>query len=182
MIAVKLYLVAEVCEQLHAEMSELQLNPLVVSVAAGVSWQHLSETLGNSKSVVCAMPNLPTALGKGVIGMYMPDNSKEEDIALANNVMRAIGKTVWVDDERQMPAIVATAGSAPAYFFLFMEAMEAEAIAQGLPKKIARDTVIQSALGAVSMAEQFDMSLSDLRDKVTSPKRDNRTSSENTSE
>lgn len=169
-VAVKPNKVTSVCEELRSEMDDVQKDPLVISVAAGVSWQLISESLGGRRRVVCAMPNLPTALCRGVTGLFSDPCVPEAQIAQANSVMRTIGKTVWVEEESQMPAIVATAGSAPAYFFLFMEAMEAEAIAQGLPRHIATDTVIQSALGAISMASQSEDSLATLRERVTSPK------------
>ncbi|MFC3095730.1 pyrroline-5-carboxylate reductase [Alteromonas sediminis] len=167
-VAVKPHHVIEACLDLSGSIQSGSGQPLIVSVCTGVSWQLISELLGGYRSLVCAMPNIPSSLGKGLIGMYMPKDAKEDDVALANRVMRAIGKTVWVENEEMMSALVASAVSAPAYLFMFMEAMEKEAMKLGLPKKMAKDSVLQSALGAISMAEQSDKSFSELRGDVAS--------------
>jgi pyrroline-5-carboxylate reductase len=65
--------------------------------------------------------------------------------------MRAVGEVCWVEQESGINGIIAAAGSAPAYFFLFMEAMQAEAIRQGFDPQTARLLVQQSAAGAAEM-------------------------------
>ena len=167
-LAVKPHLISEVCMELSDEMYALQKSALVISVAAGIKHQFVSQNLRNSKRVVCAMPNLPSAICKGMIGMHTGLECDVQDVAMAQSVMRAIGETVWVEEENQMPAIVAAAGSSPAYFFLIMEAMEKTAIEQGLTEEVARLSVIQSALGAVMMAAAGNESFKQLREKVTS--------------
>jgi pyrroline-5-carboxylate reductase len=47
--------------------------------------------------------------------------------------MAAVSATVWVEHESQMDTVTALSGSGPAYFFLFMEALEAAAHERGLP-------------------------------------------------
>lgn len=65
--------------------------------------------------------------------------------------------------------MIAAAGSAPAYFFLFMEAMQKEAINQGFDAETARMLVQQSALGAAEMVKANpETELSTLREQVTS--------------
>jgi pyrroline-5-carboxylate reductase len=82
--------------------------------------------------------------------------------------MAAVGTTVWVDQESQMDTVTALSGSGPAYFFLFMEALEAGARARGLPADVAHALTLQTALGAAQMALQAGDSLQDLRTQVTS--------------
>ena len=169
-LAVKPDLIGEVCIELSDAMDQLRASKLVISIAAGVKHKFISEFLNGSTRVVCAMPNLPTAVCKGLIGMHTKLNCDIQDVATAEQIMRAIGETVWVEEESQMPAIVATAGSSPAYFYLFMEAMEKAAIEQGLEPEMAKTSVLQSALGAVSLAINSGQSLAELRGQVTSPK------------
>ena len=83
--------------------------------------------------------------------------------------MSAVGKVCWVEQESAINNIIAAAGSAPAYFFRFMEAMQAEAIAQGFDEQTARTLVEQSALGAAKLVSANpDVALSTLREQVTS--------------
>jgi pyrroline-5-carboxylate reductase len=169
-LAVKPHLVSEVCEELFDEMQQLCVSTAFVSVAAGISWSALSSFLGNTQRIVCAMPNLPSSVGKGVIGLYANHSTSLSDVSTVDAIMRLLGETIMVMDESLMSAIVAAAGSAPAYFFLFMEAMEKEAIEQGLTPEDAKVAVLQSALGAVSLASRSDASFAELRAQVTSAK------------
>ena len=168
-LAVKPNMIASVCAELRDE-SALQDHPnILVSVAAGINSEQVRLSSGNSR-VVCAMPNLPAAVGQGLTGLYADESTAKSDITLVNSLMSAVGETMWINNPHHMPSIVAAAGSSPAYFYLFMEAMEKSAIAQGLPAHQAHEAVMQSALGAVSLAKQTGTSFSQLRGQVTSPK------------
>ncbi|GIU40029.1 pyrroline-5-carboxylate reductase [Shewanella colwelliana] len=170
LLAVKPFVIPQVCEEIAPIIATRPNKKLVISIAAGVKHQTLSKKLDNLQRIICAMPNLPSAIGKGLTGMYAPAHSQQQDIDMADSIMTAIGDTVWVKDEQQMSTIVATAGSSPAYFFLFLEAMEKAAIEQGLPKQAANKAVLQSAMGAISMAIDSQHDLPTLRRHVTSPK------------
>jgi len=168
-LAVKPNMIATVCAELRDE-SALQNHPnILVSVASGINSEQVRLSSGNSR-VVCAMPNLPAAVGQGLTGLYADESAAKEDIEQVNGLMSAVGETMWINNPHHMPSIVAAAGSSPAYFYLFMEAMEKSAIAQGLPAHQAHEAVMQSALGAVSLAKQTGTSFSQLRGQVTSPK------------
>ena len=83
--------------------------------------------------------------------------------------MQAVGKTLWTAQESGINGVIAAAGSAPAYFFLFMQAIAEEAEAMGFSPEQARLLVQQTALGAAAMVEQNpDLSLQTLREQVTS--------------
>ena len=87
----------------------------------------------------------------------------------AEQMMQAVGKTLWVEQESGINGVIAAAGSAPAYFFLFMQAIAEEAEAMGFSPEQARLLVQQTALGAAAMVEQNpDLSLQTLREQVTS--------------
>jgi pyrroline-5-carboxylate reductase len=83
--------------------------------------------------------------------------------------MASVGKVCWVDDENGINGVIAAAGSAPAYFFLFMEAMQKEAERMGFDSQTARDLVQQAASGAAALVEANpDTPLGTLREQVTS--------------
>lgn len=142
---------------------------LVISVAAGLSTDLLSNMLGGYSNIVRAMPNTPSMIQMGATGLYGTDNISAEQKQLATAVMEASGLVMWVDDEEHMHAVTAVSGSAPAYMFYFIESMVDGAVALGLDKEQASALAMQTMLGAAKMAINSDDVPAELRRKVTSP-------------
>ncbi len=142
---------------------------LIISVAAGLSTDLLSNMLGGYSNIVRAMPNTPSMIQMGATGLYGTDNILAEQKQLATAVMEASGLVMWVDDEEHMHAVTAVSGSAPAYMFYFIESMVDGAVALGLDKEQASALAMQTMLGAAKMAMNSDDAPAELRRKVTSP-------------
>ncbi|MBH0095062.1 pyrroline-5-carboxylate reductase [Psychrobacter sp. NZS113] len=142
---------------------------LVISVAAGLSTDLLSNMLGGYSNIVRAMPNTPSMIQMGATGLYGTANISAEQKELATAVMEASGLVMWVDDEAQMHAVTAVSGSAPAYMFYFLESMIDGAVALGLDKEQASALAMQTMIGAAKMAMESDDAPAELRRKVTSP-------------
>lgn len=164
-LAVKPQLMADVCQDLINQAPEIA-EKLFVTVAAGLPVSRYEEWLGAVR-LVRTMPNTPSLVGLGVTGIYASRCSNYEK-AFVDGVFASVGKTVWLDDEAQINAIIAVTGSAPAYFFLFMQAMQQVAQELGFDEQQARDMVSQTALGAATMTAQTDQSFATLRQQVTS--------------
>jgi pyrroline-5-carboxylate reductase len=141
---------------------------LLISVAAGITHDSLARWFAPGTPIVRAMPNRPALLGLGATGLYAPPDVGAAHRALTESIMTAVGATVWVERESQMDTVTAVSGSGPAYFFLFMEAIEAAARDRGLPPDVARRLTLQTALGAATMAQQSIDTLATLREQVTS--------------
>ncbi|MGK2889858.1 MAG: pyrroline-5-carboxylate reductase [Candidatus Malihini olakiniferum] len=166
-LAVKPQLMVSVCEPLRGVLNVL--GKLVLSIAAGVSVARFYELLGEPLTLVRIMPNTPSLVGKGMSGLYAPANVSAEERTFSTDLMQSVGKVCWVDEERGINSFIAAAGSAPAYFFLFMEAMQQEAIRQGFTPESARQLVQQAALGAAVLVEASpNTPLSTLLENVTS--------------
>ena len=144
-------------------------NQLVISVAAGLSTELLSDMLGGYGNIVRAMPNTPAMIQMGATGLYGTDDISTEQKQLASAVMEASGLVMWVDNEAHMHAVTAVSGSAPAYMFYIIESMVDGAVALGLDKEQASALAMQTMLGAAKMAMGSEDALSELRRKVTSP-------------
>ncbi len=168
-LAVKPNIISMVSSELVHAQALNNRKQLMISVAAGISLSQL-QRFTKSDRVVCAMPNLPVSIGQGVIGLYVSPSLTESDRTLTNSLMSGIGTSIWLENEQDMSALIACAGSAPAYFYLFLECMQKSAIAQGLPELEARKAVVETAFGAMSLARQGDIEFSELRKHVTSPK------------
>jgi pyrroline-5-carboxylate reductase len=166
MLAVKPQVMRVVCDELSAAAAT---NPLVVSIAAGITSVQLDRWLGGRCAIVRAMPNTPSLIGQGVTGLFataaVTPGQREETAAL----LRAGGPTAWIDDESLMDAVTAVSGSGPAYVFLLAEAMQAAAERQGLPTDTASLLVRQTLSGAAAMLAQAAEPAAVLRARVTSP-------------
>jgi len=143
-------------------------RPLVISVAAGIPHAAIASWFDAQIAVIRTMPNRPALYGFGATGLFAPAGVGAAHRALAESIMAAVGTTVWVQHESQMDTVTALSGSGPAYFFLFMEALEAAAQERGLPPDVARRLTLQTAFGAAQMALQSADSLAVLREQVTS--------------
>ncbi len=160
----------QVLKQVAMDLAPALTNaPLCLSIAAGIRHASLQRWLGEAVPVIRVMPNTPAMINAGASGLFAPSDMSTEHRNAAEHIMRATGIAVWLDQEEQMDALTAVSGSGPAYFFLFMEAMEKSAKELGLPEKTAHLLVLQTALGAARMALESTSSLEDLRRSVTSP-------------
>ena len=152
----------------HPPADHPSTDQLVVSIAAGVRLQAMQQWLGDCAIVRC-MPNTPALLRAGITVLTGNARVSTRQLALATALLRAVGQCEVVDDEDLLDPVTAISGSGPAYFFLFMEALIAAGIAQGLTADQARRLVVETALGAARMASETTSSLEALRISVTSP-------------
>lgn len=165
-LAVKPQILAQVACEIAGNVKPGQL---VVSIAAGISQTSLGNWLGTDKAIVRCMPNTPALVLTGATALHANQNVSPEQRDLAETLMRAVGITLWLDDENDIDAVTAVSGSGPAYFFLLMEAMELAAVELGLNENVARLLVQQTALGAAKIALESAESPAELRRRVTSP-------------
>ncbi|MCH1931549.1 pyrroline-5-carboxylate reductase [Shewanella sp. A25] len=165
-LSVKPQLMEQVCQALSGvDMS----NKLVITIAAGIMANRYSEFLGQPITLVRTMPNTPMQIGVGMTGLFAPQALTPEQKAISEQLMVSGGDIVWVDKESDINQVIALAGSSPAYFYLFMEAMIETGKQLGMDEDKARSLVQQAALGAAMMVKQNpDLSLSNLRENVTS--------------
>jgi len=166
-LAVKPQNLADVAKHIAPLIQQKQ--SLVVSIAAGISQNSLTRWLGNDVAIVRCMPNTPALVLTGATALHANDQVTTEQRDLAENILRAVGLALWVEQESELDAVTAVSGSGPAYFFLLMEAMENAAVQLGLTEQTARLLVQQTALGAAKIALESSESPAQLRQRVTSP-------------
>lgn len=142
-------------------------HALFVSIAAGVPTARIERELGGTPRVVRVMPNTPALVGAGVSALSAGAFAGKDDLARADKLLRAVGRTVHVA-ERKIDAITAVSGSGPAYIFFVMEAMEAAAIELGLQAEVARELVLATFTGSAKLAQESGQSPGVLRQQVTS--------------
>jgi len=159
-------------QDLAAVMAELNGNlkstQLVLSIIAGVRIETLCQGL-NYSSVVRVMPNTPAQIGQGMSVWTATAEVGDEQKRWASSILGAMGKEIYVSDERYLDMATAVSGSGPAYVFLFMESLIDAAVHIGLPLDIAQELVLQTLLGSGHFMERSSKSPAELRKMVTSP-------------
>lgn len=163
-LAVKPQQMKEVVGQLKPHVS----GQLVLSIAAGIRAVDLSRWLNGYTSIVRTMPNTPALIGKGITGMVAMSGVSAEQHEAAEAIMRAVGSTVWLNDESLIDPVTAVSGSGPAYVFYFIEAMQQAAQEMGLTAEQGTQLAIATFVGASQLAAQSTEPVSVLRDRVTS--------------
>jgi pyrroline-5-carboxylate reductase len=158
-------------QNLHEVMKELKgLAPgqLVLSIVAGATLSNLCEGLNHS-CVVRAMPNMPAQIGEGMTVWTATAKTDQRQRKLARTVLEALGKEIYVADEKYLSMATALSGSGPAYVFLFIEALIDAGVHIGLPRDTAQELVLQTILGSTHTVEKTGKHPADLRNTVTSP-------------
>jgi pyrroline-5-carboxylate reductase len=166
-LAVKPQALAQVAAELAPAVQDKR--PLVVSIVAGVRITDIDRWLGGNIAIVRTMPNTPALVGSGASGLYANAYVTGTQRDQAESILRAVGVTVWVENEQLIDVVTALSGSGPAYFFLVLEALEQAAIKAGLPAAHARLLTIETAVGAAKMALEGGEEPALLRKRVTSP-------------
>jgi pyrroline-5-carboxylate reductase len=143
-------------------------SQLLLSVAAGIRAGDMARWLGDYRKIVRAMPNTPAMIGQGMSGLFAMDAVSDADKVTAQNILQAVGETVWVEQEQLIDAVTAVSGSGPAYVFYFIEAMQEAAEQLGLSAEQAKQMALATFNGAAQLAKQSDESIQTLRERVTS--------------
>ncbi len=141
---------------------------LVVSVAAGITTAHIERALPDGVAVVRCMPNTPALVDEAMTAVAAGVHADEAHLAIAESLLGAVGKVVRVP-ESQLDAVTALSGSGPAYFFFLVEAMIDAGILLGLPRALAADLIVQTAIGSAVMLRDSGEHPVQLREAVTSP-------------
>ncbi|KAF0200843.1 MAG: pyrroline-5-carboxylate [Gallionellaceae bacterium] len=162
-LAVKPQQLREVCTQL----SPLLSGQLIVSIAAGIRTSDLARWL-NTQNIVRCMPNTPALVGMGVTGLYALPKVGAVQREIAENILNAVGSSVWLEEEVMLDGVTAVSGSGPAYVFYFIEAMQQAARELGFNEAQAKSLVIDTFLGATKLAQASPDDVSVLRARVTS--------------
>jgi pyrroline-5-carboxylate reductase len=142
-------------------------RPLLISVAAGIRASDIQRWSGGIAVVRC-MPNRPALQGCGMTALFATADVSHDQRQQAQQILDAVGATLWLDEEAQMDAVTAISGSGPAYFFLLIEMLEAAGQALGLPAAVSRQLAVETAYGSGCMAREATDSPASLRQQVTS--------------
>lgn len=152
-----------------AEISPMvKENQLFVSIAAGKTIDWIEQEFGKEIRLVRVMPNTPALVGEGCAGLCANANVNEKEMELVKTIFDSCGSSYQVP-EHLIDVVGAVAGSAPAFVFMFMEAMADAAVAGGMPRDMAYKMAAQTVLGSGKLMLETGKHPGSLKDMVCSP-------------
>ena len=143
-------------------------NQIVVSVVAGATIETIAGELLHP-TVVRTMPNTPAQIGEGVTAWTSSADVTELQEQQVCAMLEALGKTVRVENERQIDMATALSATGPTYIFLVMEALIDAGVHMGFSRHVSQELVQQMILGSVLFARESHKHPAELRNMVTSP-------------
>ena len=166
LIAVKPQMMGEALPRLQGMGNR---STVFISIAAGITIAAFEGILGADSPIIRSIPNTPAAIGRGITALIGNDKITDEDLKMAESLLRVVGQTVRLDDESQMDAVTAVSGSGPAYVFHLIETLAGAGEAAGLPAELSMRLAKATVGGAGQLAEDAPESPTQLRINVTSP-------------
>jgi pyrroline-5-carboxylate reductase len=165
LVAVKPQEIGALLEELSGEVSA---SNLVISIAAGIPTTTFENRLVVGTPVVRVMSNTPVFVDEAMSAIAPGTHAGEDHLARTEDLLKPVGKVIRVP-ENQLDAVTALSGSGPAYFFFLVEAMIDAGILLGLPRAIAAELIVQTAIGSAIMLRDSGQHPVQLREAVTSP-------------
>jgi pyrroline-5-carboxylate reductase len=141
---------------------------LVITIAAGIPTTTFEKRLADGTPVVRVMSNTPVFVDEAMSAISAGAHAGEEHLTRTEDLLRPVGKVIRVP-ESQLDAVTALSGSGPAYFFFLVEAMIDAGILLGLPRSVAAELIVQTAIGSAVMLRDSGQHPVQLREAVTSP-------------
>lgn len=153
--------IAQIKDHLHERQ-------IFVSIAPGKTLAWLSKQIARPVKIVRVMPNTPALVGEGVTTFCVNDLVSPEDAKIVRELLESFGLAVELK-ESLMDAASAVGGSAPAYVYMFIEALADGGVAEGLPRAQAMRIAAQAVLGSAKMVLETGKHPGQLKDEVCSP-------------
>jgi pyrroline-5-carboxylate reductase len=153
---------------LHELKGALEADQLVVSIVAGAKIETIAGEILHS-AVVRAMPNTPAQIGQGMTAWTATPEVSDEQQAQVRAMLAALGREMYVENERMIDMATALSATGPTYIFMMMESLVDAGVHMGFSRHVAQDLVQQTMLGSVLFAMESGKHPAELRNMVTSP-------------
>lgn len=167
-LGVKPQMLPALLDTLKAPLAAREDRFVLVSMAAGVTLEAIKKTLGLPCPVVRIMPNLPVALGKGVVLISPDDTVTEDELAGLETALRPAGLLMRMPEDK-LDAGSAVSGCGPAFMYLFLDALANGGVSCGLPYQQALALAAQTMIGSAEMTLASGKHPGKLQSEVCSP-------------
>lgn len=154
-------------EELFEQLAPLITQQLILTVAAGVDPTYMESKLPDNTPVCWIMPNTAAQLEKSISTFTCGKHATKQHRDMIKMILTSIGNYEELS-EQQVHNLTAITGSAPAFLYLFTEALEEAAMDYGVSPAQARKLVTQMIAGSAAMLEA-GYSPEELREQVATP-------------
>lgn len=165
-LAVKPNIIASVLEKINDIVAKR--NPLIISIAAGKTIEFLSGCLTAEARIVRVMPNINAKVGEAISAYCFNDRVTELDKKRVESLLGCIGKVMSLD-ESSFSLFGVLGGCAPAYAYMFIDALARAGVKNGMKKEDALKIAAQTVYGSAKMILESDEHPWKLIDNVCSP-------------
>ncbi|MDD4081116.1 MAG: pyrroline-5-carboxylate reductase [Eubacteriales bacterium] len=149
-------------------MPRRKVSQCTLSLAAGRPIAWLEKALGNGSPIIRAMPNVAARVGGSVTALCKNERVTTEQQGLATGIFEAVGHAMWMAEAR-MSAFSAITGAAPAFTFLYLDALASAGLKAGLPKAVALEAACHMVVGVSKLVLETGGHPAAIIDQVTSP-------------
>jgi len=167
-LGVKPQMMADMLATLAPTLEERGGGYVLVSMAAGLTIARLEEMLGFEAPILRIMPNIPAAIGEGMILYTANERVAAADVEEFCDKMVGAGRFDALE-ERLIDAASSVSGCGPAFVYQFIEALADGGVACGLPRAKAMEYAAQTLAGAAGMVLATGRHPGQLKDEVCSP-------------
>lgn len=149
------------------ELMNLDNDAIIISAAAGVSYQDLHNVLPNH-TIARIIPNIPVEINAGTIGLFVPSNIEKNKQEKITKFLKQLGDVISVKEE-QLSIVGTVGGCGPAFVDVFLDALGDAGVLNGLPRDLANSLAASMVKGSASLACSSHLAPALLRDQVCSP-------------
>mgnify|MGYP002353670210 CR=1 FL=1 len=142
---------------------------IIISLAAGISSDQLEKLIPEGR-IIRIMPNTPSLIGRGVIGLYS-QTTEESAVDIVQDLFSSLGYVLTVDTEDQFDALMISCSSGTGFVFELMMYWQDWIQERGFTTEEAKEMTIETFLGASMLAAQsVGVDIEKLQQRVTSRK------------
>lgn len=153
--------------QIASNLQNLSSNCVIISAAAGISYDQLNQVLPNHQ-IARIIPNTPVAINAGTIGLFLPTNLTEKSKDLIHTILDPLGDVIIVKED-QFSIVGTIGGCGPAFVDVFLDALGDAGVLNGIPRSLANELAASMVKGTASLAYETKKAPALLRDQVCSP-------------
>jgi pyrroline-5-carboxylate reductase len=165
LLAVKPWLVDPVIEGIRPAIANRQ--PVIISIAAGVTIAHLQQQFGRELPIFRLIPNTAISIAESMT-LIAHQNTNDEQNKLIGSIFEKLGKTLFIP-ESLMSAGTALTSCGIAYALRYIRAATEGGVEMGFPAAQAKEMVAQTLIGAAQLILQNNSHPEVEIDKVTTP-------------
>lgn len=165
LIAVIPQVIDNVLNEIKEILTEQQI---LISIAAGVTINHIKRYISESVGLIRVMTNSPALIGEAATAIASTKDVNEKDLKFAKRLFNSVGIVVELD-EIHLDAVTGLSGSGPAYIFIIIEALADGGVKMGLSREISIKLAAQTVLGSAKLLLETKKHPGELKDMVATP-------------